>query len=501
MIHQRPSAGPQDISQLATSLSQEFTPKSEAERADIEVAVCRLAERVLDSERLLAADPVATIKAALADIDSRLHTQLNAILHHDTFRAVESAWRGLHHLVNHCETDEMVQVRVMSVSKQELAKTLKDGALQDKIYDGGLGKPGGEPFGCLVGDYYFDHSEADVTLLEKLAKLAKLVHAPFIAGASPALAGVASWRALAGAADLTPPEAEPNRAAWEAFRATEEAKYVALVMPRFLARLPYSSLSEPGLTGLMRFDEEYVARRPTRHTEATETFLAEPLTVDTRPGALGLWCNAAYALAANIGRSFEQFGWCTTLRDAEAGGFATVMPPPIFTKSEAFERSISLELALSPRREAELTEAGLIPLVHRQHTDMATFGAAQSVHRSQQRAATTTAMRLAASLPYVLVSCRFAHYMHCIARDAPNAWRDRNQLERHLTDWAQNYVLDSVQGADEILQAQKPLLRAEVAVKDPDASGRYPCLVTLRPYYRLESTVVTMKLNLTLCAL
>src|SRR5688572_12987583 len=234
-------------------LKKNFKPETDAAQEAVESAVRTLAEYALQEATLISADVVKSIEAIIAGIDRKLTDQINQILHHDDFQALEGAWRGLHHLVNNTETDEMLKIRFMNISKNDLRKTLKkykgtawdQSPLFKKVYEAEYGQFGGHPFGCLVGDYYFDHTPPDVELLGEMSKIAAAAHAPFIAAASPTGMQMGSWQELANPRDLTKIFTTPEYAAWRSLRDSPDAQYVGLAMPRFLARLPYGAKTSP----------------------------------------------------------------------------------------------------------------------------------------------------------------------------------------------------------------------------------------------------------------
>ena len=187
------------------------------------------------------------------EIDKKLTEQINLILHHEDLQKLEGTWRGLHYLVNNTETDEMLKIRFMDISKVDLGKTLKrfKGTAWDqspifkKVYEAEYGQFGGEPFGCLVGDYYFDQTPPDVELLGEMAQVAAAAHTPFIAGASPTVMQMDSWQELPNPQDLQQIVSNPAYASWQSLRESEDARYIGLTMPRVLARLPYGAETVP----------------------------------------------------------------------------------------------------------------------------------------------------------------------------------------------------------------------------------------------------------------
>ena len=238
---------------FAALLNREVKPKSDRAKEEVESAVRTLAEQVLSKSDIVSDDVAQTINAYIAEIDRKLSEQINQIMHHADFQKLESAWRGLHYLVNNTETDQLLKIRVMNISKKELGKTLKryKGTAWDqspifkKMYEEEYGQLGGEPYGCLVGDYYFDHSPPDVELLGGIAQVAAAAHAPFLAAANSSLMGMESWNELSNPRDLAKIFSTPDYAAWRSLRESDDAKYLALAMPRTLARLPYGATTNP----------------------------------------------------------------------------------------------------------------------------------------------------------------------------------------------------------------------------------------------------------------
>jgi type VI secretion system protein ImpC len=468
--------------QFAALLQKEFKPKTDRARAEVERAVQTLAEQALSETAVISDDVIGTIKAIIAEIDKKLSDQVNLILHNERFQQLESAWRGLHYLVSNTETDEMLKIRVMNISKKDLGKTLKKyaGAAWDqsplfkKLYEEEYGQLGGEPYGCLVGDYYFDHTPGDVQLLGQMAQVAAAAHAPFIAGAGPTLMGMDSWQELANPRDLAKIFGAPDYAAFRSLRESDDAKYVGLAMPRFLARLPYGAKTNP--VEEFEFEEETTGGNHSRYS----------------------WANASYAMAVNINRAFKTYGWCTSIRGVESGGAVEGLPVHTFPSDDGgVDMKCPTEIAISDRREAELANCGLMPLIHRKNTDTAAFIGAQSLQKPQEYMdpdATANA-RLAARLPYLFASCRFAHYLKCMVRDKVGSFKERADMERFLSDWIMNYVILNPENAGESARAMKPLAGAEVKVREVEGNpGYYSATFHLRPHYQLEGVNISMSL-------
>lgn len=467
---------------FATLLTREFKPKSDEAKSAVEAAVLTLAQQAIAQTQLLGSDVVVSIESMIAQLDRKLSEQINLVLHHPEFQSLESAWRGLHHLVNNTETDEMLKIRVMNVSKQELAKTLKryKGTAWDqspvfkRVYEEEYGQFGGEPFGALVGDYYFDQSPPDVELLGEMGKVAASAHAPFIAGGSPTLMQMGSWQELANPRDLSKIFLTPEYAAWRSLRESDDAKYIGLAMPRFLARTPYGAKTNP--VEAFNFEEDVAGADHSKYA----------------------WANAAYAMAVNVNRSFKLYGWCSRIRGIESGGAVEGLPTHTFpTDDGGIDMKCPTEIAISDRREAELAKNGFMPLVHRKNSDFAAFIGAQSLQKPAEYddPDATANANLAARLPYLFACCRFAHYLKCIVRDKVGSFKERADMEKWLNKWIMNYVDGDPANSSETTKAQKPLAAAEVVVEEVAGNpGYYNSKFFLRPHYQLEGLSVSLRL-------
>ena len=467
---------------FSSLLEKEFRPKSDQAKEAVEAAVKTLAEQALAQTSLVSDDALRSIEAIIAEIDSKLSEQINLILHHNDFQKLEGGWRGLHHLVNNTETDEMLKIRVMNINKKELHKTLKKfkGTAWDqspifkKMYEEEYGQFGGEPYGCLVGDYHFDHSPPDVELLSEMAKVSAACHAPFIAGVSPAVMQMDSWQELTNPRDLTKIFQTPEYAPWRSLRESDDSKYIGLAMPKFLARLPYGAATAP--VDEFGFEED---------TEAADS--------DNY-----CWANAAYAMATNVTRSFKMFGWCSRIRGIESGGAVENLPCHTFpTDDGGVDMKCPTEIAISDRREAELAANGFMPLIHKKNSDFAAFIGAQSLHAPavyDDPDATANA-NLAARLPYLFATCRFAHYLKCIVRDKIGSFKERKDMQAWLQDWINQYVDGNPGTSSEDTKARKPLAAAEVVVEEVEGNpGYYTSKFFLRPHYQLEGLSVSLRL-------
>lgn len=468
-----------DFSRL---LKQEFKPRTEQAETEVNAAVQTLATQALSGVNVVSEDAIESIEKMIADIDIKLTDQVNAIIHHKEFQKLESAWRGLDYLVSNTETDEKLKIRFINLSKSELAKNLKKfkGIAWDQspmfksVYEEEYGQFGGQPYSCLVGDFYFDHSPKDVALLGQIAQISAASHAPFIAAAAPSVLQMDSWQELNNPRDLTKTFQTPDYAAWRSLRASEDSRYIGLAMPRFLSRQPYGANSDP-----------------------VEEFDFEEDTAGATEDKFN-WANSAYAMATNINRSFKLYGWCSQIRGVESGGIVESLPTHTFpTDDGGVDMKCPTEIAISDRREAELAKNGFMPLLHKKNSDVAAFIGAQSLQQPKEYddPDATANANLSARLPYLFAVSRFAHYLKCIVRDKVGTFKGRDDMEGWLNSWVMNYVDMNPESSDDITKAKKPLSSAEVSVQEVEGNpGYYTSQFYLKPHYQLEGLTASLRL-------
>ena len=471
-----------EVSDFEKLLQQEFKPKSEEANSAVQGAVNVLVEQALQNANLISTDAIKTIEGMIAELDKKLTAQVNKIIHHQDFEDLESAWRGLDYLVSHTETSEQLKIRVLNISKQELGKTLKKfkGSSWDQspifkmVYESEYGTAGGEPYGALIGNYYFNQSAPDLEVLKGIAQIASAAHAPFIAAADPSMLNLDSWQDLSNPRDLTKIFTTPEYAAWRSFRETDESRYVALTLPRVLSRMPYGPDTNP-----------------------VEDFA---FVEDTSDGdsAKYVWMNAAYAMGVNINRSFADYGWCAHIRGVESGGIVSDLPTHTFpTDDGGIATKCPTEIAITDRREAELSKIGFLPLCYWKNTDYAVFLGGQTVNKPLEydNADATANAALSARLPYIFATSRFAHYLKCIVRDKIGSFRERADMQNWLSDWISNYVTSDPNASEEV-KAKYPLAEARVEVDEIEGQpGYYNARFYLRPHYQLEGLTTSLRLT------
>ncbi len=478
----QPTQALAEADDISSILKQSFKPRSEQAATEVENAVQTLVTQALQDSSLVKDDAITTIEEMIARIDEKLTAQMNEVLHAKEFQQIESAWRGLHYLIFNSETDATLKIKVMNVGKTELYRHFKSfpGAKWDqspvfkKIYEEEFGTLGGQPYGALIADYHFSALPADISLARDLSKIASAALAPLIAGADPGLLNMESWRQLMDPRDLGKLMDTPQWAAWRGLRDLVDSRYLALCLPRVLARLPYGAKTEP--VHEFAFEED----------------------TDGHDGAKYGWMNAAYAMGANISRAFKEYGWTVRIRGVQSGGEVINLPTYTFpTDDGGVDMKCPTEISITDRREAELSKAGLLPIIHRKNTDKAAFIGGQSVYkpRTYFDKEATASDNLSARIPYMFAVSRFAHYLKVMVRDKIGSTKEREQLEKWLNEWITLYVDGDPKNSSEETKARYPLAGAKVMITENEENpGYYSAAVHLRPHFQLEGMDIGMSL-------
>lgn len=437
------------------------------------------ATQVLDEGMSVSNDTVAALSSRIAQIDELISAQLNEILHAPEFQRLEATWRGLHYFVSNTETGPQLKLRVLNAPKKDLLDDLEKAVEFDqsnlfkKIYEEEYGTLGGQPYSLIVGDYEFGRHPQDVTLLEKLSNVAAAAHAPFISAASAKLFDMDSFTELGRPRDLSKIFESAELTKWRSFRASEDSRYVSLVLPHILMRLPYGPDTRP-VDGFNYVED-----------------------VDGRNHAKYLWGNAAWALALRITSAFSLYSWCAAIRGVEGGGLVEGLPTHTFRTDEGdVALKCPTEIAITDRREKELDDLGFITLCHSKGTDFSVFfgSATTQKPRAYNTDQANANARVSAQLPYVLAASRFAHYLKVIVRDKIGSFQTREGIEKYLNSWISEYVLLN-DSAPQSSKAEYPLREARVDVTEvAGRPGAYRATVFLRPHFQLEELTASVRL-------
>ncbi len=427
-----------------------------------------------------------TFQRAIAAIDQKLSEQLNEIMHDPRFVQLEGTWRGLHYLMMNSETGPSLKLRVLNVSKRELTRDLgraiefDQSTLWKQIYESEFGMPGGEPYGALIGDYEWENHPDDIETLRLMSNIAAASFAPFISGTSARMFGFENWTELSRPRDLSMIFESLEYTKWRSFRDTEDSRFVTLVLPRVLARLPYGAATKP-------IDEFAYEEAPFDAAGAAKPMKHEHYC----------WMNAAYVLGTRLTDAFAQTGFCTAIRGVENGGKVENLPFHVFTSDEGdLDAKCPTEIGITDRREFELSNLGFLPLCHFKNTDYSVFIGGQSTQKPKKydRPEATANAALSARLPYLMATGRFAHYLKVMARDKIGSFMEVEDCESWLNRWIQNYV-NSNESAGPEMKARFPLRAARIEVKEiPGRPGSYNAIAWLQPWLQLEELTASMRL-------
>lgn len=455
-------------------------------------------------------DLYQVIQDKIDELDREITTQLNAVLHNSMLQELEATWRGLFYLVDKTETSTRLKLRVLDVSRKELQADLEkavdfdQSALFKKVYEEEYGTLGGKPYGCLVGDFYFDRSTPSMTFLKKLASVASAAHAPLISAADPSLFDLKDFDELAKPRDLSKIFESVEMAEWTAFRDSEDSRYVTLTLPRVLMRLPYDPVDNPveGIafrekmgTRLLPdgsdFDAETADAAANGKPVDEASLRLEPTTGNY------LWGNPAYIFAQRITDAFAKYSWTAAIRGVEGGGKVEDLPLHKF-KTVNGDRAVIIptQVAITDRREKELSDQGFISLVYCKDTNYAAFFGSQTVNKPKKfnTAFANSNAELSARLPYILNTSRFAHYIKVMMRNRIGTFMTKENVQSYLTTWISDYVLDKDDAGQE-LKAKYPLREARIDVVDvPGQPGTYSATVFLRPHFQLEGLSASLRL-------
>ena len=454
--------------------------KSTVEHARAKDIIGELVQQVMDGQVIISHSLSATLDNRVAELDRLISDQLSAIMHAPEFQKLEQSWTGLHYLVRNTATGSGLKIRMLNATKRELVRDFQSALEFDqstmfkKVYEEEFGTFGGAPFAALLGDFEISRQPEDMYFIEQMSHVAAAAHAPFVTSAAPELFGLEGFGDLGKPRDLAKVFDTVEYAKWKAFRESEDSRYVGLTLPRFLGRLPFNPIDGTTVDGF-NFVEE----------------------VDGSDHQKYLWCNAAYAFGAKLTKAFEEFGWCAAIRGVEGGGLVDDLPTHTFKTDEGeIALKCPTEVAITDRREKELSDLGFISLVHCKNTAYAAFFGAQSAQKPRRyssEAANANAV-LSSQLQYIFAVSRIAHYMKAMMRDKIGSFTAASNVEDFLNRWLMRYVLLD-DNASQQQKAQFPLREASVQVHDvPGRPGVYRAVSFLRPHFQLDELTVSLRL-------
>jgi type VI secretion system protein ImpC len=413
-------------------------------------------------------------------IDEKISSQLDAVIQADEFKKIESSWRGLKFLIDRTDFSQNIAVELISTTKAELIEDFEDApdvtrsGLYKHVYSAEYGQFGGKPYAAIIGGYSIDPIAQDMKLLQDMASVSAMSHAPFVTAAGPKFFGLDSFNGMPSLKDLESIFEGPQYVKWNGFRETDDSRNVALTVPRFMLRAPYGE------------------DNPVKQFDYQES-------IGTNFEKL-CWGNASYAFAANMSRSFAKYRWCPNIIGPQSGG--EVLDLPVYKYQENGETKIysPTEVMLSDRQEFELAEQGFIGLIARKGTDNATFFSANTCQKAKffgntpEGKEAETNFKLGTELPYLFMIDRLAHYIKVLQREHIGSWKNKNDLDRELNNWIRQYVADQDNPPPEV-RSRKPLREARIIVSDDEGNpGFYRVEMNVRPHFKYMGSSFTLSL-------
>lgn len=419
----------------------------------------------------------------IAEIDQKIKQQIDEVLHHPVFQALESAWRSLHLLVEKTNFKENIKIELLNLSESDLLEDLQDApeivksGLYKVVYSQEYGQYGGEPYGVMIGNYQLTPKGSDIKLLQKVASIGAMSHTPFIAGTHSDFFDIDEINELPAIVDLHDVFTSPKFQKWNRFRNTEDARYIGLVLPRFLLRGPYQTNNEKLINLGIDYEEQVCGKH--EHT---------------------LWGNPAFLFALRLTDSFAKYRWCPHIIGPSSGGLVKNLLHDYYQSMGQIETKLATEIMVTDRREYELTEAGFIALTLRRGKNDASFYSANSVQSTEYFAngrpgkQAHTNFKLGIQLPYLFIINRIAHYLKVIQRENIGSWKEQADVQRGLNHWLKQYVSDQENPSIEI-RSRRPLRKAKIEVKPvADEPGWYRAAVQIRPHFKYMGADFTLSL-------
>lgn len=293
----------------------------------------------------------------IAAVDEATSAMMRSIIHDRRFQALEAAWRGLYFLVRNAETGTDLKIFVLNISQDELLEDLRsvsdlrESTLFRIVSDEASGL-GSEPYSAIIGNYAFLPEKNDIAGLIRLARIAESAGAPFISHMRPDVLGIHTLDRKTDPREWDLAADTEHGKLWAALRGLTESQYLGLAIPRFLARLPYGTDTDP-----------------------SESFAFEEFT-SSPPHDDYLWGNSCFAVALLLAKSFAASGW-------EMGRFLLQdldgLPMHIYKSDGDTIFQPCAEVQLTQDACERLMEYGLMPLISYKNSDRVKLARFQSV--------------------------------------------------------------------------------------------------------------------------
>lgn len=415
----------------------------------------------------------------LFDINEHLHEILSLVLQNEQFQKLESIWRNLYRLVFSDELPENCIIEILDLSKHALEedfeanREIEDTLLYDAVYLKEYAQYGGQPYSAIVADYYFSAGSQDLQLLKNVAKVGRLAHAPFIAGASPKFFNEEDFSQLEMISDIPELINSPRYIKWRSFQKTLDSAYIGLALPRVKLREAYKLGA--GELGSIPY--------------------AENVAEKVNQNLLG---NASFAFAKCLINSFSKYAVCTDLTGQTGGSVA--MYHSTNTSRQLFPNYM-IEAMISERQLMHLANVGFLTLAYNKAKENLFFTSSSSVrwgHFSSHKSmdpSDNISSQVEAQLPYIFIVSRIVHYLKVVQRESIGVQKSLIQVQTELNKWLKRYVSD-VENPAEAIRARKPLKKAEVQLSPPNIKGEQSLDLTIVPHLRFMGKDFSLSLTM-----
>lgn len=426
-----------------------------------------------------------TIENAINAIDRQLSVQLAAVIQNADFQTLEGSWLGLQKLIKNSELGPSLKVKLADYTKDELLEQFEDAPAIDRsrffnmIYQEEFGTAGGQPYGALIADYEFGYGGEDIAFLRYMAEVAAASHCPFIAAASAKMFDFPNFSTFLEGKPIAAGFDSPTYASWNAFRASDDSRYVVLTLPKTLARVPYGSASMP--ISAFCFEELPLRENGQQIISSENNFV---------------WTNAAFEFGLRLTDAFTQYGWCTAIRGTENGGKVDNLPNfTYFNDASELVQQCPTQVNFTDEREKELSDLGFLPLVHYKNTAHAVFMGAQSTQKAKiyLDVEATANAAISARIPYTMASSRIAHYIKIMGRDLIGSSLTSTDVATVLDKWIHKYVNGNAIGNES--KAKYPLAEAKIVVEEQAGRpGSFSAVAHLKPWLQMEELTTSLRM-------
>jgi type VI secretion system protein ImpC len=415
----------------------------------------------------------------VVNADKIISYYLNGILHDENFQKLEGSWRGLVYILQNSIITDNMRIKLFNASVDELfsdltkAMEFDQSILFKKVYEAEYGTFGGTPYTSMMFDFSVTRNSRDVTLLRKMTEVMAAAHCPLFLGVSSSLFGLKNFNKLNEAYSISTIFDNVDLAEYRSFREMDDAKYANLLLPRIISRLPYNTNLVP-IPGL-NFIENVSGINDNDYT----------------------WMNAAYAYMSQIANAYAMYGWFTTIVGVENGGKVDSLPLYIYKNANGESvAKCPTEVAITDRREKELSDLGFITLCNAKDENYAVFFGSNNAFKPPLYTSDHANANgdLSSRTPYMLNMSRIAHYLKCMMRDKIGSFMTANGVKKFLCEWLAQYTLLD-DNAPTNLKAEYPIREFSIKVDDiPGKPGQYKTIVLLRPHNQLQAIEISLRL-------